>query len=83
MNNICKDKDQPAENILHNVALQSEFWAGDIRDVTTKQILCCDRHTGSGIWMLSLKNPFKISYFTNGRYSECLSLTYATDKSKA
>jgi len=25
---------------------------------------------------------FVLFYFTNGRYIECLSLTYATDKSK-
>jgi len=46
MNNICKDKDQPAENILHKADLQSELWAGNIRDVTMKQILCYERPQG-------------------------------------
>jgi len=33
----------------------------------------------------AIKPPRKkdFIYFTNGRYIECLSLTYATDKSKA
>jgi len=60
MNNICKNKDQPAENILHKVALQSELLAGDIIDVTMKQILRYESHTRSRIWTLSLKNPFKV-----------------------
>jgi hypothetical protein len=63
MNNICKDKDQPAENIVHKVALQSELWAGDIRDVTMKQILCYERSKGSRIWTESFKNPLRIYKF--------------------
>ena len=60
MNNIYKDKDQPAENILYKSALRSELWAGYIPNLTMKQIIHYERTKESQIWTESLKKTFRI-----------------------